>query len=171
MRRKRARWRIAHARETSNLPPKPATAVVCNHVQTSGRPLTMVVIVNARRDDIPLCLRYPSHERQITVNTNAIARFALVGFAPVCTRCPKSIVPRILSVNTREIYNGKQDDNVDRFNNDSRTKSLCYWIQSRTCERIINNLLLFIQLYKLFAVIEFLFRKLFILNYLIYTKV
>jgi len=33
----------------------------------------MVVIVNARRDDIPLCLRYPSHERQITVNTNAIA--------------------------------------------------------------------------------------------------
>ena len=59
-------------RETSNLPPEPA-AVVCNHVQTSGRPLTMVVIVNARRDDIPLCLRYPSHERQITVNTNAIA--------------------------------------------------------------------------------------------------
>lgn len=37
---------------TSLRPAGNATPVVCNHVQTSGHPLTMVVIVNARRDDI-----------------------------------------------------------------------------------------------------------------------
>lgn len=99
-------------RETSNLPPEPATAVVCNHVQTSGRPLTMVVIVNARRDDIPLCLRYPSHERQITVNTNAIA--LRVGWVRVGMHAvsEKYCTARILFANTRGTYNGKQGDIV-----------------------------------------------------------
>lgn len=77
----------------------------------------MVVIVNARRDDIPLCLRYPSHERQITVNTNAIA--LRVGWIRVGMHAvsEKYCIPRIRSANIHT-YIYKQSDTVDCFNID-----------------------------------------------------